>query len=339
MKKQLLSLSVLFASYFAYGQTAKLQVIHNAAAPIADTVDVYVGSTLLLDDFVFRTATPFVEVPGNTDLRIGIALANSSSVADTVPGLGTTVNLPAGGTYVAIANGVVPVNSFEANPTGKSIAFALYPYLMGMEESTSNTSVSFVIFHGATDAPAVDVIANGSVTLADSIVYGEFNGNMYLTVPADKYIVGIHPEGDESPLVKYDVDLSGLGGGAAVVLASGFLSPANEPTGAKPFALIAALANGTVVEFPTVPLTTGLFGNSIETAANLLYPNPATSDVMVNNANATSMQLMDMQGKVVKEYQGAVPSQLNVENMEPGIYVVKMTKSNTLFTSKLTVTR
>lgn len=337
MKKHLLSVSVLFASYFGYGQTAKLQVIHNAAAPIADTVDVYVGSTRLLNDFAFRTATPFVEVPGNTDLRIGIALKNSASVADTVPGLGTTVNLPAGGTYVAIANGVVPTSSFEANPSGKPIAFALYPYLAAKESSMNSNEVSFVIFHGATDAPAVDAIANGAVTLADSLVYGEFNSPTYLSVPAAQYYVAIHPAGVSTPLVKYNVDLSNLGGGAAVVLASGFLSPENEPTGAKPFALIAALANGTVVEFPTVPLTTGLFDMTYQSASNLVYPNPATSVVSVRNTDVSSLQLMDLQGQVVKEFVGNVPSQFSVEDLNTGMYVIKIAKGDILYTAKLSV--
>ena len=43
--------------------TARLQVIHNAADPAAATVDIYVNNTLFIDDFNFRTATPFVDVP------------------------------------------------------------------------------------------------------------------------------------------------------------------------------------------------------------------------------------------------------------------------------------
>ena len=43
--------------------TARLQVIHNAADPIANEVDVYINGTLTLDNFAFRTATPFIDVP------------------------------------------------------------------------------------------------------------------------------------------------------------------------------------------------------------------------------------------------------------------------------------
>ena len=44
---------------------ARLQVIHNAADPAADRVDIYVNDKLLRDDFEFRTATEFMDAPSN----------------------------------------------------------------------------------------------------------------------------------------------------------------------------------------------------------------------------------------------------------------------------------
>jgi hypothetical protein len=41
-------------------QTARVQVIHNSPDLAAAEVDVYLNDVLLLDDFAFRTATPFV---------------------------------------------------------------------------------------------------------------------------------------------------------------------------------------------------------------------------------------------------------------------------------------
>ena len=84
---------------------ARLQVIHNAADPIANEVDVYLNGTLALNDFAFRTATPFIDVPAGVDINIGVAPGNSGSVNDTLKNF--VVNFASGGTYIAIANGVV----------------------------------------------------------------------------------------------------------------------------------------------------------------------------------------------------------------------------------------
>ncbi len=67
---------------------AELQVIHNCADPAAASVDVYVNGALTLDNFNFREATPFLNVPSGVTLNIGIAPSNSSSVNDTL------VNIP-----------------------------------------------------------------------------------------------------------------------------------------------------------------------------------------------------------------------------------------------------
>src|SRR6185436_7315227 len=67
----------------SFGQ-AEIQIIHNAADPAAATVDVYVNGVLTLDDFAFRTATPFLSIPSGIPLDIGVAPGNSSSVNDTL---------------------------------------------------------------------------------------------------------------------------------------------------------------------------------------------------------------------------------------------------------------
>ncbi len=218
---------------FTATEVARLQVIHNSADP---TVDVYLGSTLLLDDFEYRTATPYIFAPAGEEITIGVALSNSTSVADTLVGFKLT--LVNGETYVALASGLV------GNAT---TPFTLNIKTMAREAALNPTDVDFFAVHGSTDAPAVDVSARGVATLVDNASYGDITD--YVSVPAAQYYLDVTPANDSNTIVAtFDANLSGLGGGSAVVFASGFLAPA---TGQPAFGLFAALADGTVVEFPS----------------------------------------------------------------------------------------
>ncbi len=227
---------------------ARLQVIHNAADPIANEVDVYLNGTLALDNFAFRTATPFIDVPAGVEINIGIAPGNSGSVNDTLKNF--PVTFENGKTYVGVANGVIDPSQFTANPDGRSIAFTIFAKDGIRESGMYSSKVDFVVLHGSTDAPTVDVIARNVATLVDNAAYGDFTD--YIRVPAASYILDITPGDDNNTIVaSFEADLSGLGGGAAVVFASGFLNPAGNQNG-EPFGLFAALPDGAVVEFPAV---------------------------------------------------------------------------------------
>ena len=248
----------------ASAQTARLQVIHNAADPGAVSVDIYLNGTLLLDNFGFREATPYIDAPAGTPINIGVAGPNSTSAADTLKNFNVT--LTENETYVAIANGVLDPNSFASNPDGRSTGFTLFVKAMAREMGTSS-DVDFFVLHGSTDAPTVDVLARRVATLVDNAAYGDITN--YITVPAASYILDVTPGDDNSTIVaSFEANLSGLGGGAAVVFASGFLSPSQNQDG-EAFGVFAALPNGTVVEFPSVQLSRlQVIHNSADVAAS-----------------------------------------------------------------------
>ena len=50
--------------------TARVQVIHNSADLAAASVDIYLNNTLLIDDFNFRTASPFIDAPAGEEITI-----------------------------------------------------------------------------------------------------------------------------------------------------------------------------------------------------------------------------------------------------------------------------
>ncbi len=212
---------------------ARVQVIHNAIAP---TVDVYANDALLIDDFEFRTATPFVFVPAEVDIALGIAPENSTSVDDTIAAF--SVTLENGKTYVVTASGILG---------DLNVPFSLNINDDGREAAADPNSVDIAVLHGSPDAPAVDVDA---VFVADNVIenlaYGQFTP--YLSLPPAKYDLAIRAAGDPNTVAAFRADLSGLAGGAAYVFASGRLA------GNPDFGLFAALPTGDVIELPLTPL-------------------------------------------------------------------------------------
>ncbi|TVQ10906.1 MAG: DUF4397 domain-containing protein, partial [Balneolaceae bacterium] len=248
---------------------ARLQVIHNAADPGAALVDIYVNGDLLLDDFAFRAATPFIDVPAGVELSIAVAPPTSTSVDDAIATF--PVTLAADETYVVFANGVLDPNDFAANPDALDIGFTLIPVANVREAAENIDNVEFFVFHGATDAPAVDVLT-GETKLVDGASYGDATG--YLSVPPAPYTLDVTLAGaNEFIVATFTADLTGTAGASAVVFASGFLNPETNQNGAS-FALGVALADGTVLVIEPDAPAPGLFTEYFEyTIGGLLVDN------------------------------------------------------------------
>jgi hypothetical protein len=308
---------------------ARLQVIHNAADPAAASVDVYVNGNLTLNDFAFRTATPYIDVTAGVQLSIGVAPGNSTSVNDTLKNFNVT--LANGNKYVAIANGVLNPASFAANPDAVSTAFTLFLQDQMRETATTSTNIDFRAVHGASDAPTVDVIARGVATLVDNAPYAAITN--YISVPAADYILDVTPGSDNSVIVaSYNAPFSGLAGQSAVVLASGFLAPAANQNG-QAFGLIAVLADGTVVTLSNTVGITEINKND----KVVIYPNPANVKINIDIENYNEVIITDISGKVVMNLE-SVSNQNNtidISNLSNGIYFVTIKSDRQLITKKL----
>lgn len=243
---------------------ARVQIIHISPSP---TVDIWVNDQPFLTDFAFRTATPFVDVPGNTALNIGIAPSPSNSPADIIATF--PVNLLPGETYVVMANGVV------GDPDAP---FDLVIFGSGRESSGNAGEVDLLVFHGSPDAPAVDVTTSTGVTLIQDLAFGEFQG--YATVPPFNYELQIRPAGEPTILATYLADLSALGGGSAVVFASGYL--ADTPG----FGLWVALADGT-----TFPLSLLTSTDNRILGEMTVFPNPVTDRMDIRLFSETESRI------------------------------------------------
>lgn len=241
-------------------QTARVQVIHNSADILADPVDVYVNGSLALDNFAFRAATPFIDLPSGVTLNIGIAPGNSTSVNDTLANF--PVVLDAGESYVVFANGVL-TGGYAPNPDGRNIGFTLFVKTMAREVG-SGSDVDLFVLHGSTDAPTVDIKAReaGNLVLVDDAAYGDITP--YFSVPPGNYTLDLYLADGTTLVESFIAPLAGLGGGAAAVFASGFLSPAGNQNG-EAFGIFAALPNGTVIQLETgvVPVELTSFTASV----------------------------------------------------------------------------
>jgi hypothetical protein len=286
MKKTKLLVAALLAgttlATVAQAQTtARLEVIHNAADAIAAEVDIYVngGPEPFINDFAFRTTSGFVDVPAGVDLNIGIALSTSTGPGDilfTLP----AVNLTAGETYIAIANGIVSPTGYMPNST--TAPFGLDVFATAREVAVGGAGTNDVlVYHGSTDAPMVDVdelnIVMGEAV--NDLSYSEFQG--YLALGVEDYTLQVQAALSGGAVAAFDAPLATLGvdGGALTVLASGFLDPSMNSNGA-PFGLFASTGiAGPLLELPSPEARIEIIHNSSDAAA-------AVVDVFVNGAEA-----------------------------------------------------
>jgi hypothetical protein len=234
-KFNLIAVLLLMATAMFARQTAKLQIIHNSPTP---TVDVYVNNHLLLNNFKFRTATPYITVQAGVKLEIAIAPANSRSANDAIARF--PVILENGKKYIAIAYGVVG---------NSQTPFNLAINDMGLERANSTSNVGLSFFHGSPDAPAVDIRTGGNIVFGNTS-FGKFTNpsNPYVFVPANAtYVLDVTPAGQGNTVVaSYAANLNFWRGRTAVVMATGFLGG-----GQTPFEPWVVLSNGKT--FPLKP--------------------------------------------------------------------------------------
>jgi Domain of unknown function (DUF4397) len=242
---------------------ARVQIIHNAPTP---TVDIYAGTAKLLDNFAFRTATPFIDVPAGVEIPIGVALGTSTASTDAIATF--PVKFDAGKTYVVVATGIV----------GGTPGFTLRVFDMGAEKADKADNVGILFFHGSPDAPTVDVVTGGQPLINDAS-YGDFKG--YLNVPAASYDLSVTPGANNSNvLAKYKADLSFWKGKTAVIFASGFLGAGKTP-GFEPWV---ALSNGGTFPLPAIPMlqNENVEDRGIVASELRMYPNPTADRFQVN---------------------------------------------------------
>ena len=319
--------------------SARVQVIHNSADAAASMVDVWLNDQLLLDDFAFRTASPFIDAPAGIDFDVVIQPSNSTDTTNALARF--TYNLMDGGSYILVANGiVVPTGYNPATP------FNIYVFDMAREMASNPTNTDLLVFHGSTDAPVVDVIEveAGAGTIIDDLAYGEFAG--YLELPTSNYQLNITDETGSTVVATFNAPLTDLGleGQAMTVIASGFFDPANNNNGPA-FSLFAVLPSGG--PFLQLGNTTGIEENIISSNSFTAYPNPVSGQLNVEFAlesgSDVSYQVLNSMGKMLRNQNLGFMTEtshkikIDLQNLPSGLYIVNVNAGKSRVASKIQV--
>ncbi len=321
-----------------YAPRARVQVIHNSADLAAASVDVWLNDDLILNDFAFRSASPYIDAPALEEFTISIAGPDSQGPENPI--WSKNYNLLEDATYVLVADGIV-------SPTGYDPVkpFDLYAFGGGREQALNPSNTDVLVFHGATDAPTVDVVEvlAGAGTIVDDLSFGEFED--YLPLPTANYSLDIRDAAGTTTVANFAAPLAtyNLQGEAIVVLASGFLNPAANSNGPD-FGLLAVLADGTSLMLTN---TTGIGESPVDPSSFTIYPNPAIRQANVafslDRNDRIVLKISDLAGRTVSSadlgvlQKGAHQARIGIESMPTGIYLLNIESSNGVVGKKLVV--
>ena len=272
---------VILCSTFLVAQTAQVQIIHNSPYPV---VDIYVNGTVAIERVAYRACTGLVDLPINT--TVGIALTGGDVIAEF------PFTLAENGTYVVTASGIVGNTDtpFDLKASGLDTV------------AENDQSYALKVLHSVTDAPAVDIYANGSL-LVENLSYGDYAG--YLQVPAADYTIDVTAHGKMNAVASFSAPLASLGGGSGVVYASGFLAPTTTDSA---FTLILATPSGYTVELPSAETALAVSENGIinpsKFSLNQNYPNPFNPSTQIDynlpEDAMVNINVYDLMGRSVR---------------------------------------
>lgn len=316
------------------GQAARLQLVHNAAAPTLNEVDIWVNDTLWLDNFSYNSATPFVDIPTNTQLAITARPKTNFNIILASQYINATDDQH----YILLLQGVSGsgfANNTDIDAADKTIDF--YIFTGAKEQSASPNTVELLIAHGSTDAQKLDVNLPNLATICDNVSYGSFNTG-YTSLPPTNYAINITPAATINPLAVYTANLSSWASKAALVYTSGFYKPENNNFGPS-FNLCYALPDGTTGCFSFVSALN-------ETAAEntlSLYPNPAANNLYITTGLTSGMQtlqILDCMGRIVHQQTTALGIiDIDISHLPAGLYTLCTEYNGLLGTKRFSVIR
>ena len=220
---------------------ARIQLIHNSADAAVQMVDVWLDQTLIIDNFKFRMAAPFMDAPAGIEFTIAVTSPESPDPGN--PLWSQNYTLTEGGTYIMVLDGIISTSGYDP-----AIPFDIAVFPDGRETGSQPDVTDMLAHHGSTDTPTIDIYETGIGLgqLVDNLSYAGFDG--YMELPINNYIFEVRDESGANIIKAYSasfLDLN-LKGKAITLVASGFMDPGNN-SGGPAFGLYVRLFEKTLV--------------------------------------------------------------------------------------------
>ncbi|MFP4369446.1 MAG: DUF4397 domain-containing protein [Candidatus Kapaibacterium sp.] len=320
--------------------SAYMQLVHNSALPAFEVVDIYINDQKpdVLDDFEFRTATPFLSLPAETEIEVKIALSASTGPNNNIYKTFTLGPLEAEKYYYAVAAGI-DGQDFENPVDGRDIQINVFPTEAHPASSTSNLAEARV-FNGITDLIPLSAfnteVAGGDIF--QNLDFGEYS-DIWEFLPDVYFFRLITSEQPETFLGLWEADFSEYAGESMLVFISGFHTPSNESVPVPSeydIGVYVAFANGNVISLPEA--------NSVRTNVEeedgiSLYPNPAHDqikiDIMEDIKKAACYNLM---GERIAVFDN-VENSIDIGKFAPGTYYLKIYTKSGVKTAPFVISR
>jgi hypothetical protein len=319
-----------------YVPSALVQFIHNSADAAVSTVDVWLNDELLIDNFAYRTATPFIYIPANNQITISVCGPDSQDPSN--PLWTSNYTLTEDANYIMVADGIISPSGYDPAP-----AFTLSVYDGASLEAGVATNTDVLFYHGATDAPTGDIVSDAQVTLVDNLSYGAFDG--YVELATLDYWINLTDETGTTNIGRFYIMLSGLNltGKTATLLLSGFVDPSVNSNGPY-LSMLIVMVDGTT---SFIYSTLGIDEPAIDPASLNVFPNPATDALNIsfdlkNNSNAR-VEMIDVTGRMVsssdfgKLNKGTYNEKINIDNLTPGMYMLKIITGENQISKKVVI--
>lgn len=209
---------------------ASIQLIHNIPNIV---VDLYVDDRLIADNVNYRSATSFLELRANKDLRLDVKGENSTPASDAVLSF-DQLRFPALSASVVVLGG----DGTDERPVD------IFTLDAAQTQSQEVGEIDLAFFHGATDVDPLAISSQQLEPILPALNFGQFSP--YQSFDARNLVLFTEAGMPLSNLDFYGADLSQKAGQSGVVFSSGVVG------GSETFGLFIAFADGVVLPMDTL---------------------------------------------------------------------------------------